>query len=195
MVKWCAVSSHAVPFMRIIYLMIVTLGLIAASVKIDNFIDEYLYQTTIRDNVFRWFPRWALPDTPINSSHEIFIERYKRNKGPLDLFVSTSVSKNPITVGDEQTVSISASDSKSGEFGTTVYDVSIEGRVIDSSGKTVKKFNDNPAYPEGRAIVLYSWALSTKLKPGVFKVIIGAKAPYFKSTSATTSFEVVPVRS
>jgi len=90
------------------------------------------------------------------------------------------VEKDPINVGDKETITITAVDKTSNE---NVVDATISGKVT-SNGYT-KKFSDN----DGEA--LYSWKIGSKTDPGKFNVIADATAEAYEPGHASKTFNVI----
>jgi hypothetical protein len=96
------------------------------------------------------------------------------------LVLEIQVQKDPINVGDKETITITAVDKTSNE---NVVDATINGKVT-SNGYT-KKFSDN----DGEA--LYSWKIGSKTDPGKFNVIADATAEGYEPGHASKTFNVI----
>ena len=102
------------------------------------------------------------------------------NPQPHELVIEIKVEKDPINVGDKQTITITAVDKSSNE---KVTDATINGKVTSNS--YTKKFSDN----DGEA--LYSWKIGSKTDPGKFNVIADASADGYGPGHGSKTFNVI----
>jgi hypothetical protein len=100
------------------------------------------------------------------------------------LSVLTNITKNPITRGDSQIITVTASDGISNE---RVIGATVDGKVIDTNGLTDKEFRNTT---DANGQVSYSWPVDKATKPGLFVVQYNVTADGFKPNSATSSFKV-----
>jgi hypothetical protein len=96
----------------------------------------------------------------------------------------TNITKNPITRGDSQVITVTASDGISNE---RVIGATVDGKVMDTNGLTDKEFRNTT---DANGQVSYSWPIDKATKPGLFVVQYNVTADGFKPNSATSSFKV-----
>ena len=97
------------------------------------------------------------------------------------LLAKIQVDKDPINLGEKQTIIINALDKKSNRI---VGNGIIHGMIIYDNGY-IKKFSDN----DGKAS--YSWNIDSKTNPGIFKVSAEISANGYDSISDSQTFEVI----
>jgi hypothetical protein len=98
------------------------------------------------------------------------------------MMVRIEVSEDPISIGDEQTVTVSVNDAISDE---TIKYADIDGMVTYPSGDT-KEFDD-----DDDGIVSYVWEVDEDSEPGTFTVDVNASAAGYEEISKSISFEAV----
>ena len=98
------------------------------------------------------------------------------------MMVQIEVAEDPISLGDEQTVTVTVNDAISDE---TIQYADIDGMVTYPSGDT-KEFDD-----DDDGIVSYAWELDEDSDPGTFAVDVNASAAGYEEISKSISFEVV----
>jgi len=97
------------------------------------------------------------------------------------LALKIQVEKNPINVGDKETITITAIDKSSHK---EVSDATIQGKVTYHN-REIEKFSDSG----GKA--LYSWKIASKSDPGTFKVIADASAEGYEPGYESVTFDVI----
>ena len=97
------------------------------------------------------------------------------------LALKIQVEKNPINVGDKETITITAIDKSSNK---EVADATIHGKVTYHN-REIEKFSDSG----GKA--LYSWKIASKSDPGTFKVIADASAEGYDPGYESATFDVI----
>jgi hypothetical protein len=98
------------------------------------------------------------------------------------MMVQIEVAEDPISLGDEQTVTVTVNDAISDE---TIQYADIDGMVTYPSGDT-KEFDD-----DDDGIVSYAWELDEDSDPGTFAVDVNASAAGYEEISKSISFEAV----
>jgi hypothetical protein len=98
------------------------------------------------------------------------------------MMVQIEVAEDPISLGDEQTVTVTVNDAISDE---TIQYADIDGMVTYPSGDT-KEFDD-----DDDGIVSYAWELDEDSDPGIFAVDVNASAAGYEEISKSISFEAV----
>ena len=98
------------------------------------------------------------------------------------MMVQIEVAEDPISLGDEQTVTVTVNDAISDE---TIKYADIDGMVTYPSGDT-KEFDD-----DDDGIVSYAWELDEDSEPGTFTVDVNASAAAYEEISKSISFEAV----
>jgi hypothetical protein len=96
--------------------------------------------------------------------------------------VQIEVAEDPISLGDEQTVTVTVNDAISDE---TIQYADIDGMVTYPSGDT-KEFDD-----DDDGIVSYAWELDEDSDPGTFAVAVNASAAGYEEISESINFEAV----
>jgi hypothetical protein len=99
-----------------------------------------------------------------------------------EMMVQIEVAEDPISLGDEQTVTVTVNDAISDE---TIQYADIDGMVTYPSGDT-KEFDD-----DDDGIVSYAWELDEDSDPGTFAVAVNASAAGYEETSKSINFEAV----
>ena len=98
------------------------------------------------------------------------------------MMVQIEVAEDPISLGDEQIVTVTVNDAISDE---TIKHADIDGMVTYPSGDT-KEFDD-----DDDAIVSYAWEIDEDSEPGTFTVDVNASAAGYEEISKSISFEAV----
>ena len=98
------------------------------------------------------------------------------------MMVQIEVAEDPISLGDEQTVTVTVNDAISDE---TIQYADIDGMVTYPSGDT-KEFDD-----DDDGIVSYAWELDEDSDPGTFAVAVNASAAGYEEISESINFEAV----
>ena len=98
------------------------------------------------------------------------------------MMIQIEVAEDPISLGDEQTVTVTVIDAISDE---TIQYVDIDGMVTYPSGDT-KEFDD-----DDDGIVAYAWELDEDSDPGTFSVDVNASADGYEEISKSITFEAV----
>ncbi|MDQ4056620.1 MAG: PKD domain-containing protein [Thermoproteota archaeon] len=98
------------------------------------------------------------------------------------MMVQIEVAEDPISLGDEQTVTVTVNDATSDE---TIKYADIDGMVTYPSGDT-KEFDD-----DDDGIVSYAWEVDEDSEPGTFTVDVNASAAGYEEISESISFEAV----
>jgi hypothetical protein len=98
------------------------------------------------------------------------------------MMIQIEVAEDPISLGDEQTVTVTVIDAISDE---TIQYADIDGMVTYPSGDT-KEFDD-----DDDGIVAYAWELDEDSDPGTFSVDVNASADGYEEISESISFEAV----
>ena len=98
------------------------------------------------------------------------------------MMVRIEVAEDPISLGDEQTVTVTVNDATSDE---TIKYADIDGMVTYPSGDT-KEFDD-----DDDGIVSYAWEVDEDSEPGTFTVDVNASAAGYEEISESISFEAV----
>jgi hypothetical protein len=98
------------------------------------------------------------------------------------MMVQIEVAEDPISLGDEQTVTVTVNDAISDE---TIKYADIDGMVTYPSGDT-KEFDD-----DDDGIVSYAWEVDEDSEPGTFTVDVNASAAAYEEISKSISFEAV----
>ena len=96
--------------------------------------------------------------------------------------IQIEVAEDPISLGDEQTVTVTVIDAISDE---TIQYADIDGMVTYPSGDT-KEFDD-----DDDGIVAYAWELDEDSDPGTFSVDVNASADGYEEISKSITFEAV----
>ena len=98
------------------------------------------------------------------------------------MMVQIEVAEDPISLGDEQTVTVTVNDAISDE---TIKYADIDGMVTYPSGDT-KEFDD-----DDDGIVSYAWEVDEDSESGTFTVDVNASAAAYEEISKSISFEAV----
>jgi hypothetical protein len=98
------------------------------------------------------------------------------------MMIQIEVAEDPISLGDEQTVTVTVNDAISDE---TIKYADIDGMVTYPSGDT-KEFDD-----DDDGIVSYAWEVDEDSEPGTFTVDVNASAAGYEEISESISFEAV----
>jgi hypothetical protein len=98
------------------------------------------------------------------------------------MMIQIEVAEDPISLGDEQTVTVTVIDAISDE---TIQSADIDGMVTYPSGDT-KEFDD-----DDDGIVAYAWELDEDSDPGTFSVDVNASADGYEEISKSITFEAV----
>jgi hypothetical protein len=98
------------------------------------------------------------------------------------MMVQIEVAEDPISLGDEQTVTVTVNDAISDE---TIKYADIDGMVTYPSGDT-KEFDD-----DDDGIVSYAWDIDEDSEPGTFSIDVNASAAGYEEISKSISFEAV----
>jgi K319L-like, PKD domain len=98
------------------------------------------------------------------------------------MIVQIQVGEDPISLGDEQTVTVTVNDAISDE---TIKYADIDGMVTYPSGDT-KEFDD-----DDDGIVSYAWEVDEDSEPGTFTVDVNASAAGYEEISKSIGFEAV----
>jgi hypothetical protein len=96
--------------------------------------------------------------------------------------IQIEVAEDPISLGDEQTVTVTVIDAITDE---TIQYADIDGMVTYPSGDT-KEFDD-----DDDGIVAYAWELDEDSDPGTFSVDVNASADGYEEISKSITFEAV----
>jgi Big-like domain-containing protein len=96
-----------------------------------------------------------------------------------ELGIKIHVEKNPINVGDKQTITVTAIDKSSNKI---AVDSTVKGMITYPNGH--KSFSDN----DGKAT--YAWNIDPNSDPGTFKVSADVASKGYKSISDSTTFKV-----
>jgi hypothetical protein len=96
--------------------------------------------------------------------------------------IEIEVAEDPISLGDEQTVTVTVIDAITDE---TIQYADIDGMVTYPSGDT-KEFDD-----DDDGIVAYAWELDEDSDPGTFSVDVNASADGYEEISKSLTFEAV----
>ena len=96
--------------------------------------------------------------------------------------IQIEVAEDPISLGDEQTVTVTVIDAITDE---TIQYADIDGMVTSPSGDT-KEFDD-----DNDGIVAYAWELDEDSDPGTFSVDVNASADGYEEISKSITFEAV----
>jgi hypothetical protein len=96
--------------------------------------------------------------------------------------IEIEVAEDPISLGDEQTVTVTVIDAITDE---TIQYADIDGMVTYPSGDT-KEFDD-----DDDGIVAYAWELDKDSDPGTFSVDVNASADGYEEISKSITFEAV----
>src|SRR6476661_6542358 len=108
------------------------------------------------------------------------------NRANNPLAVSIAVAKDPITVGDVQTITVTVTDADSNKL---LQGITIHGEIMYASGTVIKQFAGTT---DNSGEVSHSWTIEGDANPGVFTVTIKASSLDYNPESARTSFEVSP---
>jgi hypothetical protein len=102
----------------------------------------------------------------------------------LDLTISITIAKNPITPGNIQTITVTVSDAESNE---KIRGAKVNGKVqyVTDHTETFSCITD----ASGKCS--HSWRISGNAKTGTFTVSVQASASGYNPASKTTTFEVV----
>lgn len=122
----------------------------------------------------------------INMSNQ-FVEDARQNSNsglelePRNLVIQTLINNNTVTKGEEQIIKIDLFDVNSDD---KINNATINGQIIDSSNKIIKKFsmNNNTAN--------VSLNIPKNAKVGNFVVSVNASAPGYISSNMETNFQV-----
>jgi hypothetical protein len=98
------------------------------------------------------------------------------------MMIEIEVAEDPISLGDEQTVTVTVIDAITDE---TIQYADIDGMVTYPSGDT-KEFDD-----DDDGIVAYAWELDKDSDPGTFSVDVNASADGYEEISKSITFEAV----
>jgi hypothetical protein len=123
-------------------------------------------------------------DTPSSSSasnNTITAPSNSENQAS-KMMVQMEVAEDPISLGDEQTVTVTVNDAISDK---TIQYADIDGMVTYPSGET-KEFDD-----DDDGIVSYAWELDEDSDPGTFAVAVNASAAGYEEISKSISFEAI----
>jgi hypothetical protein len=96
--------------------------------------------------------------------------------------IQIEVAEDPISLGDEQTVTVTVIDAITDE---TIQYADIDGMVTYPSGDT-KEFDD-----DDDGIIAYAWELDEDSDPGTFSVDVNASADGYEEISKSITFEAV----
>ena len=97
------------------------------------------------------------------------------------LALKIQLEKNPINVGDKETITVTAIDKSSNK---EVANATIQGKVTYHN-REIEKFSDSG----GKA--LYSWKIASKSDPGTFKIMADASAEGYEPGYESVTFDVV----
>jgi hypothetical protein len=98
------------------------------------------------------------------------------------MMIQIEVAEDPISLGDEQTVTVTVNDAISDE---TIKYADIDGMVTYPSGDT-KEFDD-----DDDGIVSYAWEVDEDSESGTFTVDVNASAAGYEEISESIRFEAV----
>jgi hypothetical protein len=102
----------------------------------------------------------------------------------LDLTISITIAKNPITPGNVQTITVTVSDAESNE--------KIRGAKVNGKVQYVTDHTETfSCITDARGKCWHSWRISGNAKTGTFTVSVQASASGYNPVSKTTTFEVV----
>ena len=105
------------------------------------------------------------------------------NKANNPLAVSIAVAKDPITVGDVQTITVTVTDANSNE---SINNADVKGTVTYASDATTIQFAGTT---DNSGEVSHSWTMGDA-NPGVFTVTVEASASDHKTGYKMATFEV-----
>jgi hypothetical protein len=98
------------------------------------------------------------------------------------MMIQIEVAEDPISLGDEQTITVTVNDAISDE---TIKYADIDGMVTYPSGDTTEFDDDDDG------IVSYAWEVDEDSEPGTFTVDVNASASGYQEISKSISFEAV----
>ncbi|HEX6028742.1 MAG TPA: hypothetical protein VFY64_06850 [Nitrososphaeraceae archaeon] len=98
------------------------------------------------------------------------------------MMVQIEVAEDPISLGEEQTVTVTVNDAISDE---TIKYADIDGKVTYPSGDTTEFDDDDDG------IVSYAWEVDEDSEPGTFTVDVNASAAGYEEISKSISFEAI----
>ena len=122
-------------------------------------------------------------DIPSSSASNNTITTVSNSENKVSkMMIQIEVAEDPISLGDEQTVTVTVTDAISDE---TIQYADIDGMVTYPSGDT-KEFDD-----DDDGIVAYAWELDEDSDPGTFSVDVNASADGYEEISKSITFEAV----